>query len=78
MDGRVLPKTSQDISSAAGVNPAALARPFERHLPVFLVGGDGLVFGCVVASDGGELHSREEEQEDREDRKLREEPEEAA
>src|SRR5829696_286284 len=52
----------QDVRPATGVDAAAVSGVLERHLTVPLVGGDDLVFGSVVAADGGELHSRKEEQ----------------
>src|SRR5215210_5011950 len=69
---------AQDVRAAARVDAAALARPFERHLPVLLVGGDGFVLGPVVAPDGGELHRREKEEQHGQDRELREEREDTA
>src|SRR5215204_1084543 len=68
----------QDVRPAAGVDAAAVAGVLERHLTVPLVGGDGFVFGPVVAADGGELHSREEDEQDRQDGECREEGEDAA
>jgi hypothetical protein len=69
---------AQDVRATAGVDAAALLRPFQRHLPVVLVGGNGFVLGPVVAPDGGELHRREKEKQDRQDRELSEECEDAA
>src|SRR3712207_9050130 len=51
----------QDVRPTAGVDAAAVSGVLERHLTVGLVGGDGFVFCPVVAADGGELHSREED-----------------
>src|SRR5215212_4410406 len=68
----------QDVGAAAGVDAADAPGVLERDLAVLLVGGDGLVFGTVVAADGGELHRCEEEQQYRQDRKRGEEGEDAA
>src|SRR5215208_2944376 len=69
---------AQDVRAAARVDAAALARPFERHLPLPLVGSDGLVLGPVVAPDGSELHRREKEEQHGQDRELRKEREDTA
>ncbi len=50
----------------------------ESDLAMLLVGGDGFMFGPVVAADWGELHGREEEKQDRQDGKLGEEGEDTA
>src|SRR5918995_579619 len=68
----------QYVGAAAGVDAADVPGVLERDLAVLLVGGDGLVFGAMVAADGGELHRREEEQQYRQDGKRGEEGEDAA
>src|SRR5215204_6868721 len=55
----------QDVRPTTGVYAAAVSGVLERHLTIRLVGGDGFVFGPVVAADRGELHSCEEDEQDR-------------
>src|SRR5918998_1213871 len=65
----------EDVGATAGVEAAHALRAFQGNLAVLLVGGDSLVLGTMIATDGGELHGREEEQEDRQDREGGEEAE---
>ena len=68
---------AKDVRAAARMHAAASA-PLRALPPRLLVGGYGLVLGPVVASDRGELHRSEKEEQDGQDRELGQESEDAA